>query len=350
MATLAAGIRRHFLWLLLATYTVSAAVPGPGVAALRFDFTSLMGPEWQAYGGRATLPLLLVALLLFFAAVAVDLAELRVLLRRPVVWLLGVAGVWVGPAVVVAAAGMLLPGLLESDAATGLMLGATLLAAMPVANSSVAWTQQSGGSLPWSLGLVVLPILLTPWVTPALLRLSGMSLSGGEAEFVEHLVGSFSGVPFIVWVLLPTAAGLGVRRVMGAEAIAEFATARQLASSAVLIALNYITGAAALPQFFQHPSAATLTAAAVIALALAATGVLLATLLGAALGLDRPTTDAMRYALSMKNTGLSFALAVTAGLAECDEAILLIVVTTPVQHLVSSLVDRVARRRAAAEA
>ena len=339
MANLAEQIRRHFLWLLLGVYVLATIVPGPGKLIARFDLAEALG-----VGGQATAPLMMVALLLFLAALAVDLGDLRVLLNRPGVWLAGLAGVWLGPALAVLVAGWIVPGL-TSGAAVGLLLGMTLIAAMPVANSSVAWTQQSGGALPWSLGLVVLSILLTPWVTPLLLQLSGWSLSGDEAAALEHFVRAFSGVPFIVWVVMPTAAGFAVRRLAGAKKIAALAPARQLASAAVLLVLNYANGSIALPKFFEHPSAMVLAIAAAAALTLAMVGVSLASLIAGLFHLDHPTRDALRYALSMKHTGLASAILLSIDHTE-SVAMLLIVVATPTQHLVAALIDRLASSRA----
>ncbi|MEM8865320.1 MAG: hypothetical protein AAGF31_07190 [Planctomycetota bacterium] len=330
MATFAEQVRRYFLWLLLGVYALAAVLPGPGAAAARFDLC-----QWAGLPGRATMPLVLVATLLFLAAMAVDLSELRVLIRRPLLWIAGLVCVWLGPTAAVAVAGSILP-ITASDASAGLLLGMTLVAAMPVANSSVGWTQQSDGSLPWSLGLVVLSILLTPWVTPLLLRLSGMSLVGAEPELIEQATRSFSGAPFIVWVLLPTAAGLAVRRWLGAESIAEMKPARHLLSTAVLLVLNYAAGSLALGV---RPTTAALASAAVAAFALSLVGVLLASVLTILFRLDQPTRDAFRFGLSMKHTGLAFGLAATAGLAEQPELMLLIVTATPAQHIVAAGLD-----------
>ncbi|MEN1680568.1 MAG: bile acid:sodium symporter [Planctomycetota bacterium] len=330
MLPLAAFVRRHFLWVLLSVYGVAAVVPGPGAAAARFDLGA-----WAGLNARITAPLILVAALLYLAAMAVDASQLRVLLQKPLLWLTGLACVWLGPAAVVAVGAWLLPSL-ASEAAAGLLLGMTLVAAMPVANSSVAWTQQAGGSLPWSLGLVVLSISLTPWVTPTLLKFSGGALAGADPVLIEQATRSFSGAPFIVWVILPTIAGLATRRAMGPEAADEMAPARKLLSTAILLVLNYGAGSLALGD---RPSMVALAAAAIAATALALIGVLLANVLTWALRLDRPTRDALRFSLGMKHTGLAFAVAATAGLTGQRAAMLLIVVATPIQHAVAAAMD-----------
>ncbi|MEM6330715.1 MAG: hypothetical protein AAF790_10745, partial [Planctomycetota bacterium] len=84
---------------------------------------------------------------------------------------------------------------------------------------------------------------------------------------------------------------------------------------------------------------------AAAAVALGLTGAVLASVIASTLQLDHPTGDALRFSLSMKHTGLAFALATTAGLAQQPEAMLLIVVTTPTQHLIAALLDRLASTR-----
>ena len=56
---------------------------------------------------------------------------------------------------------------------------------MPVANSSVGWTQNADGNLALSLALVVLSISLSPVVAPTLLSVLGMSLSPEEQQRIR---------------------------------------------------------------------------------------------------------------------------------------------------------------------
>ena len=58
-----------------------------------------------------------------------------------------------------------------AQSTAGLLVGLALVASMPVANSSVGWTQLVRGNLALSLALVLVTIFLCPWVTPWMLRL-----------------------------------------------------------------------------------------------------------------------------------------------------------------------------------
>lgn len=333
MASFANLVRRHLLWLLLPTYLVAYLAPGPGEYAARLRITGWL-PEEAAI--RA--PMLLVAVLLLCAAVQVDLSELRRVLVRGPSLVAALLAVWVAPALVVILASFLFSLSGESDN-NSLLLGMILVAAMPVANSSAGWTQQSGGSLGWALALIVFSVLLSPLVAPGVIRLLGLSLTSAETAGVEDIVRKFSGVSFIVWVLAPTCVGMALRWFSGPEAIDRVKPALHLATAASILGLNYLNGSLALPKVFPQPDAALLISATAGALALCLSGLVMARLLAAALKWDDPERLALKFALTMKHTGLALGLA-SAVLADHPDAILLIILATPLQHLVAGIISR----------
>ena len=69
------------------------------------------------------------------------------------------------------------------------------------------------------LGLIVVTILLSPLVTPQMLKLMGLALSPQDTTHSEELVKRFSGTFFIVWVILPSLAGMAFNRLAGKEFI-----------------------------------------------------------------------------------------------------------------------------------
>lgn len=324
-------VQQRFLWLLLACYLLATFWPSPGTA-LR---------EWRgapAISGEAPLvPLLLLALMLFCAALLTDVSQIRIVLRRPVVLGVALVAVWLGPAALVAAAGWIVPWAVNGQATAGLLVGLALVAAMPVANSSVGWIQNSDGNLALGLALVVSSILLSPLVTPHLLGLLGTSLSPGEQDLCRRLVDTFSGWFFIVWVILPTAAGMVCRNLAKPDRIAPIGSWVALASGAALLLLNYMNSAQALPKVRESPMA-LLVAAATLAVALSLVGLALGWGVARLLGLSRDTQFALLFGLSMKHTGLALILA-GAVLVDQPLAILIIVLATLLQHLVAGIVQ-----------
>jgi bile acid:Na+ symporter, BASS family len=285
----------------------------------------------------------LLAVMLFSAALLTDLSQIRIVSRHPIVLLSALLLVWVGPALLTLFAGWVVPLAAEGGASAGLLVGLALVASMPVANSSVGWTQNADGNVGLSLALVVLSILASPWVTPGLLRLLGMSLSDDEQAYCEALVAEFSGLFFIVWVILPTAAGLACRYIVTPRRVEAVADWFVLASGASLLLLNYINSALALPQIHEA-SPSLLVATLVFATALSLVGIGLGWLLAWVLRLKPPTACALMFGLSMKHTGLALILA-AAVLANQPLAILMIVLATLVQHLLAAIIQQLQERR-----
>jgi BASS family bile acid:Na+ symporter len=283
-------------------------------------------------------PLLLLALLLFCAALSTELAQIRSLTQRPGVLLAGLATVWLGPALLVVVAGVVVPWAVDGQATAGLLVGLVLVAAMPVANSSVGWTQNAGGNLALSLGLVVVSISLSPWATPRLLGLLGLSLSAEERALCEALVSQFSGLFFIVWVILPTAAGFACRYLVGPARIGSARGWITIASATALLLLNYVNAALALPTVFDQSRLALVLTTAILATALSVVGLAAGWLLSRLFRLSADTKSALLFGLSMKHTGLALILA-GAVLADQPLAILLVVLATLMQHLLAGVVQ-----------
>ena len=319
------AIRRYFPWLLLACYAVALVWPQPELARNVLEI-----PGWPAWAGVPRLPLFLLAVILFSAALSLDVTQLRQVIRLPAAVAMALAAVWIGPVLLVLVAGALLP---DAGLTTGPLLGMAIVAAMPVANSSVAWTQQSRGNLGWGLALVVLSILLNPWITPQLLKLMGWSLADGQAVRVNELVAHFSSDVFIVWVLLPTAAGFGCRLLLGSRRTTRFVPGALLVSSVCLLALNYANAS-----LIERPQPALLAVVVMLSIAMNLVGIGSAWLVTRLAKLDRSTHVALMFGLSMKHNGLALALG-GAMLHDQPTAILFIVVAILVQHAIAAIID-----------
>lgn len=325
-------VTRNMIGCLVASYGLAGIWPSTGLS-LR---------EWQlaasGWGGmRLSLPLLLLALMLFCAAIATDWRQIHDVLRRPATLLLSLAAAWLGPAILVVAAGWLVPWVVDGRATDGLLVGMLLVAAMPVANSSVGWSQHSGGNLALSLALVVLSIVVCPLSIPLLLKLLGISLSAHDQALSSRLVSELTGDFFIVWVILPTVAGVLCRNVVGEKRLETSAGWISLASAAALLLLNYINASLAVPKIHQAP-ARILLATAVLAIGLSCVGIIAGGLLARLLKLGAAIERSLWFGLSMKHTGLALTLA-GAVLADQPLAILMIVLATLTQHLVAGTVQ-----------
>jgi len=335
---IACFVQRNCFWLLLSCYVLAGLWPSPGRAmrAWRWTPSSLPAAEF-------TLPLVLLALLLFCAAVQTDVSQIRAISSRPWALVWGTLVVWLAPALLVLAAAIFVPLVVDGKSTAGLLVGLALVASMPVANSSVGWSQLVGGNLALSLALVLLTIFLCPWVTPWLLSWFRLTLSTPDQAYVQTLIDNFSGAFFIFWVVMPTAAGLACRHALGTIRVAAITSWLTLTSVTSLLLLNYLNAALALPDVVQQSRISVLATTVVLAAALSAVGIAAGWLVARLMRLDASTRLSLMFGLGMKHTGLALLL-VGAVLAEQRLAILMIVLATLAQHLLAGLVQWRSRR------
>ena len=337
-AAFSAWLHRNLLWLLVGCYLLSAVFPKPGQAIRRWSPALTENPALPG-SQEVTAPLLLLALLLFCAAAVVRLSLMSELLKRPGILFVSLIAIWLVPCLFVSALGWALPNVLGDFATSGMLVGLALVAAMPVANSSVAWCQNSRGNVALSLGIIVLTIVLCPIVTPQLLNLMGFALSPLETEQCEQLVKRFSSTTFIVWVIFPSFAGMMFNRLAGPAWIDRLRDSFRLVSVSTLLTLNYASASLAMPQVLHGEEAwQTILLSAGLAILLSILGVLSGWLTSRVMSLDKPTTTALMFGFSMKHTGLALVLADYIAQQE-PRVILVIVLATRLQHVVAGLTD-----------
>jgi BASS family bile acid:Na+ symporter len=137
-------IHRHFIWMIISSYIVAAMMPGFGLWIRNVSF-----------GGAISLPLLMLAALLLNAGLGVKTEELTRLLRKPFVLLCGVSCNLMIPLAFIVAVSFLMHIWHDQEEIQQILVGLALVAAMPIAGASTAWSQNANGSLALSLGLVL---------------------------------------------------------------------------------------------------------------------------------------------------------------------------------------------------
>ena len=345
LAAVSDFVHRRLIWLVLASYALAAVAPAAGrwaVGASLGDLT-LLGERV-----RVTPPALLLAVLLFNAGLGVQPARLRGLLRRPAVLLAGLAANLTVPLACVFAVAQLLRPWHNWDEAQQILVGLGLVASMPVAGSSTAWSQHADGDPALSLGLVLASTLLSPWTTPAALYAVGLAAGGGYAADLHALAGSGAGLFVTLWVALPSLLGLLARPLLGDGRVAAAGPHRKLVNALLLLALNYANASASLPQAAAERDwdflAVLLGAVAGLCLLLFAAGWWVGRLAGA----DRAGRTALMFGLGMNNNGTGLVLA--AALAAHPAVLLPIICYNLAQHLAAAAASAVVRRAPAAPA
>jgi BASS family bile acid:Na+ symporter len=331
----ASAIHRRFLGLLLGCYAAAALWPAPGLwlRGLSLGRVALLGDRLAL-----SLPLALLALLLANAGLGMRPRQLRGLLHAPGMLGAGLTANWVLPLGLLGSLSWGLRAWHNSDEAQCLLVGVALVAAMPVAGSSAAWSQRSDGDLSLSLGLVLGSTLLSPLATPVALRAAGLLAEGGYAAALRGLADSGTGGFLAAGVVLPVLLGLLGRRLLGEARAAAAGPALKLTSSVALLLLCYVNAAMSLPQAVADPDwdFLALLLAAVVAVCGGAFGAgwLLARLLRA----DRAQRAALTFGLGMNNNGTGLVLAGTA-LVAYPRVMLPLILYNLVQHLAAGMVS-----------
>lgn len=327
----AGWLHRYFLLVLIAVYALAGLFPGPGTVIREFAVTMPGGSQERA-------SMLLLAVLLFCAAAVIQWSQVRDLLERPSVLLVGLLTAWLGPALVVVIFSPLLPWLAMNEATAGMMVGFALVAAMPVANSAAGWTQNAGGNIALTLGLVILSILLSPLATPNLLKLMGWVLSEADTDRVERIVTQFSGWRFILWVILPSLAGAATAWLAGHRRIAHMKPVFRIVTLLTILVLNYANASLAIDKVWTGESVAIIAIAALMAVAVSVVGLVLATIQSRLFRLSRASWVSLAFSLSMKHTGLALVLA-GEFLRDQPRVILVVLLATLAQHIAAAAID-----------
>ncbi|HMB07063.1 MAG TPA: bile acid:sodium symporter [Isosphaeraceae bacterium] len=332
-------LHKNLLWLLLGSYAVAAAWPGPGLKA-----RSVSVGEVALFHERVnlSLPVLTLAALLLNASLGVRVSQLRGLARRPAALLAGLAANLLIPVSYILGVALVMGAWHNPDEVQNILVGLALVASMPIAGSSTAWAQNADGDLALSLGLVLGSTLLSPLTTPLALHAVGFMARGDYAEDLHDLAAGGAGAFLAVGVILPSVLGIALRRWAGERRVTAAKPALKLVNTGVLLFLNYSNASVSLPQAIARPDPDFLAATLVIVVGLCAlmfaAGGALARLFRA--GRDRRIS--LMFGLGMNNNGTGLVMASLA-LADHPRVLLPIIFYNLVQHLVAGAADRIIR-------
>ena len=252
-------VHRRFIWLLIASYGVAAIFPGLGLG--------IRAIAW----GPLSLPMAMLAFLLFNAGLGVQLAELKQFRHDPWGLVYGLAGNLLLPIGFI----WLVMGTMRfwhnPDEVQNILVGLALVASMPIAGSSTAWSQNANGNLALSLGLVLCSTFLSPLTTPIGLHAVGLMTTGDYSEDLHELASSGTGWFLMLSVVGPSLLGMLGRRFVG-NGVSRAKPQLRLANSVVLLVLNYSNAAISLPEAMAEPDYDFLAVTLAIALLLCITG------------------------------------------------------------------------------
>ncbi len=333
LSRLAHFVHQRFIWLLIASYLVAAMLPGVGLG--------IRAIAW----GPFSLPMLMLGFLLFNAGLGVELAELKGLRHDPWGLVFGLSANLLLPIAFIGLVMLTMRLWHNPDEVQNILVGLALVASMPIAGSSTAWSQNANGNLALSLGLVLGSTFLSPLTTPIALHSVGLMTSGDYSEDLHELAAGGTGWFLLLSVVGPSALGILGKRFLGSS-VARAKPQLRLANSAVLLLLNYSNASISLPQAIAEPDFDFLAVTLVITLLLCLVGFGAGWTIARARKADATERVSLMFGLGMNNNGTGLVLASMA-LADHPLVLLPIIFYNLVQHLVAGCVDYAMFRKTA---
>lgn len=339
LARLAGFLHHRLLWLLVTAYALAGLAPAAG---LWLRSATLGAVEVFGQPVTASLPSLLLSVLLFNAGLGVEPSRLRELFGKS--WLLvgGLLANLVVPLAFILVVSATLTFWHNPTEVQCILVGLALIASMPVAGSSTAWSQNANGDLALSLGLVVGSTVLSPLTTPAVLHAVGWVAQGTFADSLHRLAAGGSSSFLVAFVMVPSVLGILVRSVCGGKRMSRVKTALKVVNSVALLILCYANAAVALPKTFADPDWDFLAVMLVIVTGLCVLGFAAGLGLSAWFGADAGRRASLMFGLGMTNNGTGLVLATTA-LAHVPDVMLPVIFYNLVQHVVAGFADSLAR-------
>ncbi len=345
MARLSHFVHHYFLWLLIGSYAIAAFVPSFGLWIRDASIGAI-----SAFGAttQIRLSMVMLASLLLNAGLGVEVQKIGAMIRRPGLMIAGLAANFLLPIAFILVITKMMAGWHNADEVQNILVGLALVASMPIAGSSTAWSQNADGDLPLSLGLVLFSTLLSPLSTPVALHSVGLMATGDYAEDLQELAAGGTGMFLALCILTPSLVGIGLRRGIGSRRYLAAKPVLKLVNSCVLLLLNYSNASVSLPQAIQNPDLDFLAITLAIVLGLCVLGFAAGWLIARLLKSSPAQRISLMFGLGMNNNGTGLVLASMA-LADHPRVMLPIIFYNLVQHLVAGAVDKLNSRAAVPE-
>ncbi|MDW7642214.1 MAG: bile acid:sodium symporter [Nitrosomonadaceae bacterium] len=332
---------RHLLWFLIAAYVIAVIVPIPGLWIRNVSFG-----EITIYQQKTNISLLMImlAILMFNAGLGLKISHIKKFFQNKYLLLAGLVANITIPIIYIFGVTLLMRLWSEPIEAQYILVGLALVAAMPIAGGSTAWTQNANGNLALSLGLVLFSTILSPIITPVAFNIFGEMASEEFEKILQGLAVYGSGAFLGLWVVLPSLLGIAVRLIVAEDWVVGGIPYLKFINSIVLLLLNYSNAAVSLPQAIADQDydflAVTLVISTGLCLTLFAAGYGMSRLLK----LDRTERVSLMFGLGMNNNGTGLVLASLA-LSSYPNIMVPIIFYNLVQQIAAGTVNEVMNRK-----
>ncbi len=334
-------LRDHMLLLVVASYGLAAVFPAAGLWIRDAGFMEI---QMGLAPVKATIPALLLAILLLGGGLRVQGERARAMLQRPVML---IAGIFANLTVPVVFLVLLMPplGLWHNpDETAAIVIGLGLVASMPVAGSSTGWAQHAGADMALSLGMVLVSTLLSPLTTPVMLGFLGAVSPARAGAGLRLIAGRETGAFLVAWVLIPSSLGIVLRQILTTRLMGIVERLFGPLATLSLLVLCYANASACLPLALANGDWDFLSVISVAVLGMSAIAFFMGYTLGRLFRADRQQQAALMYGMGMNNNGTGLVLASVA-LSSRPFVLLPLILYNLGQHLLAGCVNALFRAR-----
>jgi BASS family bile acid:Na+ symporter len=322
------ALQGNLLWLLILAYVLGAVAPAAGLW-IRGSPAGLSG--W--------LLKFMLALLLLNAGLGFQTQQLRRLSNGGLVLFTALLAGLAAPLLYVLCVAGIVSMWLPAEPTYQLVLGLAVVASMPAAASSTAWSQNAEGNLALSLGILLASTLLAPLTAPVILQISVGTTESIPPDELRCLLSSATGLFLTQWVVAPVGCGMILRWLLGGARVDRAKPYLKLVNLLNLLVLNYANASLALPGVVRNPEPLTLTFVSLTTVGLALAAFAVALPVARIHGVDRAQRASLLFAMGMKNNGAALVLVATA-MAQSGPILVPIIFYNLVQHLGAAVVSR----------
>ncbi len=294
---------------MLACYVLAGVLPGPGETLRGLALRMPVGAS------ALSLPMLLLAMMLFNAGLGVRITDLRGVVCRPARLVLGIAANALLPLLVLPAVALGLRTWPDPGEAEGLVVGLMLVLAMPIAGGAASWGQTPGGNVPLVVAMVIGSTVLSPLTVPLGIHLAGHLVSPhgagtlDDTTTVDAIARTGAGVFALVSVVLPCLAGIAVRSALGEERVHRALPAAKAVNLMNILLLCYVNAAGALGQALARPDPDLLMLALGLSGAVCCLTFCCGRWMSSWARCDRPDKMSLTFATGMNNSSAAAVLA-----------------------------------------
>lgn len=336
-ATILHFVHKYFILIIVSSYIVAAIFPRMGLLIRNIELGNIDIAHTKL---SVSLPPAMLAFLLFNAGSGIRTTELIGLKRKPYVLIAGATGNLLVPLAFIVCVNIIMKLWHDPEEVQQILTGLALVASMPIAGASTAWSQNTNGNLTLSLGLILLTTLSSPILTPIVLHAGGFITVGHYSEDLHELAKSGTDLFLSIWVILPSLLGMLTHRILGEKRSALISPYLKLANFIVLALLNYSNASLTLPGLISQPDLDFVIVMLIIVILLCFVMFSAGYMLARVFRVGRAEMASLMFGLGMNNNGAGLVMA-SIEFSDHPSVMLPIIFYNLVQHFTAALVDKI---------